>query len=156
MHTTKSQFYDYRDILEIYPEDTVSMDMVAMLSQVLRYYKNGDEWHRRHFTRLDRDEYEYHVTFLKELRELMENMCIEEESSLIIQDENIKLNLNPWITFTQKYKLSEILLTLRAIKDCMLAYLSADSIMEYRESLHIVNRWELSITEMIRKGGSYE
>lgn len=146
-------FYNYHDLLEIYPDHTVASDMIEMLGRVLRYYANGDAWHKRHHNLKCRDEYNTHIKFIKELRELIEAMCIQQECSLIIQDENVQLNLNPWLEFVKHYNLYDVVLTLRAIKECMVDYLMQDNIMEYRECLSIVSSWEHALTDMIRKGG---
>lgn len=141
-------FYDYRDLLELYPADTVNTDMVDMLSRVINYYMNGDLYHKRHHPPTDRTEYQDNMALLKTLRDMVEQMCTDEECSLIIQDENVRLNLNPWVKYMREVDISELLVQLRIIKDYMAMYLHQDNIMEYRDSLKVMNVWERVLSEI--------
>lgn len=151
-----SLFYDYTDVLEIYSSSSPSEQMVSNLERVITYYLDGDRWHGKHFKQLDRDEHTELTVFLSQLTELAKKMATLQERALIIQEGDLKLNLNPWIKFIDSHSVTEMVLYIRTIKCYMALYLNEDNILEYRACLHIMEQWEYGLNEMMMKGESNE
>ncbi len=139
----------FHEVLAMYPEDEVAISLPDLLNRVIRYYQEGDKWHGRHFHATSREEYAEVIAWLKELREMTELMAIEEESCLLIQTETLKINLNPWVKYTRKYSLVEIMYQIRVVKGRMTLYLNSDNIVEYRDCLEAMDRLEYAVLEMI-------
>jgi len=149
--TIKNQSGYFKEVLALYPHEDVVQVLPEHLGYILNYYKEGDSWHRRHFPPTDRTEYNELIEFMKEFRETAESMCIEEEVALIIQNEFLKVNLNPWIKFVEKHGLQSIFYQLGAIKGRAVLYINQDNISDFKYAFEVLERIEQAIIEMIFK-----
>jgi len=142
MRTTKTNLYDYRKVRELYDDETTPDRLIEELTAIIRYYKNGDDYHTRHFSPTDRGEYQDAIEYLQELRDVAEAMTHEQETAIYVEDEYMRINVVPFMEYMRNHSFHEIILRLRMIKGNMTKYLHDQVIYEYKNCTQYMERLE--------------
>ena len=139
---------NYREVLELYPDGAVAKDMITSISEVISYLQQGCEWQKRNVSSSDFDEYAEMVAFAQELRTTAEQMTVTQSTGLIIRDDQLVLNLEPWIKFLDKYGLEDIQSKMTVLKDTMIQYLNDSNIQPFKSCIATISRWEFTLNLM--------
>lgn len=133
---------NFTNVLELYTSPN-AMDLVDELSRVISHYMQA----RQHYTTLHpatcQSEYEEHLTLLKELREVATHMATTPTRCLMAQNDNLKVNLDPWIKYMEEQEADYIVMMLRGVGDRLAQYLQAETIAEYQQCRAVVQRFLL-------------
>ncbi len=133
---------NFTNVLELYSSHK-AMYLVDELSRVISHYMQA----RQHYTTLHtggcEQEYQEHLTVLKELREVATHMATLPTRCLMAQNDDLKVNLDPWVKYLEEKEVDYIAMILRSIDDRMAQYLKPEAIAEYQQCRGVVQRFLL-------------
>lgn len=149
MHTTKTKQIHFREVLELYPYNAVASQLPDLISLVIRYFKQGDIWHRRHSEHpLAKEDFEDFLSFIEGLREVAEKMAIIDDRCLAVHSGHLVVNIDPFFTYLRQNRLNDWLLSLEGVRSTMISYIHHDNMEDFRTAWDVLRSWHYTLVSI--------
>jgi hypothetical protein len=91
-------------LLELYSGNTVEY-LTENMTALIRHFKEGDiYWRKTRGEDSKRSDYKELLSWLQDVKRMAEDLPIVEDRCMVVQDEYVQLNVNPFCEFLEKHK----------------------------------------------------
>ena len=137
MHTKedKTKIYDFQDLTDHYQRIEEDRRTVGeCTTDILKFLKEGRVWNKsNNGGRVDGD-FKDRIEFIAELKDVFEEMEINDDKGLFLKCPAHEINLKPLIEYLERNRLSMVVAECQNVAERMLDVLHDQNVYDYREN----------------------
>jgi hypothetical protein len=144
----KTQYQSYSAIVELFASEKLSDSLISESIEAIRFLREGESIYRRtHAADEDAsDRFSHALNKINDIRRMAEEMFIKKEEGLKFAQEQIVINVTPYIEFMGSASYHEHLQDFNQVKNVMSQILSENNIIAYRKAYELIERFVYHIT----------
>jgi len=144
----KTQYHSYGSIVELFASEKISESLISEATEAIRYLREGEALYRRiHAADEDApDRFTHALNKITDIRRMAEDMFIKTEKGLKFTQDQLVINVGPYIDFMASCDYHDHLIAFNSLKNVMSQILNENNIIAYRKAYELVERFVYHIT----------